>query len=125
MQVAAFGQLTVYAARGEMQFTVTRMEAEGDGLWRKALELTRARLEADGLLAPSASDRSRVIRAASPSSRAATAPRCATSSPWCSDACPAVELVVVPAAVQGDSAPESIYATRSTSVCAVGQAPTS
>ena len=52
MQIAAFGRLTVYAARGEMQFAVTRFEAEGDGLRRKALELTRARLEADGLLRP-------------------------------------------------------------------------
>jgi hypothetical protein len=48
MQVAAFGRLTVYAARGEMQYAVTRMEAEGDGLRRKALEITRARLEVDG-----------------------------------------------------------------------------
>lgn len=52
MQLAAFGQLSVYAARGEMQFIVRRMEAEGDGLWRKALEATVARLNADGLLAP-------------------------------------------------------------------------
>src|SRR6478672_6940017 len=52
MQVTVFGQLGVYAARGEMQFIVRRMEAEGDGLWLKALELTRVRLEADGLLAP-------------------------------------------------------------------------
>jgi exodeoxyribonuclease VII large subunit len=51
MQVAALGQLGVYAARGEMQFTVRRIEADGDGLWRKALERTRVRLEADGLLA--------------------------------------------------------------------------
>ncbi|HTG53703.1 MAG TPA: exodeoxyribonuclease VII large subunit, partial [Gemmatimonadaceae bacterium] len=52
MQVVAFGRLTVYAARGEMQFTVLRIEAEGDGLRRKALERTKARLEADGLLRP-------------------------------------------------------------------------
>src|SRR6185437_5966618 len=45
-------QRGIPAARGEMQFAVTRMEAEGDGLRRKALEITRARLEADGLLAP-------------------------------------------------------------------------
>jgi exodeoxyribonuclease VII large subunit len=50
MQVLAYGRLTVFAARGEMQFTVTRIEAEGDGLWRKRLEITRKRLEADGLL---------------------------------------------------------------------------
>ena len=52
MQLVAFGQLSVYAARGEMQFMVRRMEAEGDGLWRKALEATVARLTAEGLLAP-------------------------------------------------------------------------
>ena len=52
MQLAALGQLSVYAARGEMQFVVRRMEAEGDGLWRKALDATVARLAAEGLLAP-------------------------------------------------------------------------
>ena len=52
MQVVAFGRPTVYPARGELQFTVVRLDAEGDGLRRKALEKTRQRLEADGLLAP-------------------------------------------------------------------------
>lgn len=52
MEVVAFGQLTVYPARGEMHLTVTAMEATGDGLWRKALEQTRLALERDGLLAP-------------------------------------------------------------------------
>ena len=52
MQIAAFGRLTVYPTRGEMQFAITRLEAEGDGLRRKALEITRAKLEADGLLDP-------------------------------------------------------------------------
>ena len=51
MQVVALGRLTVYPTRGEMQFSITRIEAEGDGLRRKALEATRVRLEADGLLA--------------------------------------------------------------------------
>src|ERR1051325_173317 len=52
MQVAASGRLSVYVARGEMQFAITKLEAAGDGLRRKALELIRKRLEADGLLAP-------------------------------------------------------------------------
>jgi len=52
MQVSVLGQPTIYPARGEMQVTVTAMEAAGDGLWRKALEQARARLAADGLLAP-------------------------------------------------------------------------
>jgi len=50
MLISAFGSLSVYPQKGEMQFVVRRMEAEGDGLWRKALEKTRAKLEAEGLL---------------------------------------------------------------------------
>ena len=50
MQVVLFGQMTVYTARGDLQFKVTRIEAEGDGLWRKAMELTLATLRREGLL---------------------------------------------------------------------------
>ena len=52
MQVAVLGQLTVYPARGDLQFAAKAILAEGDGLWRKALEETTRRLEAEGLLAP-------------------------------------------------------------------------
>jgi exodeoxyribonuclease VII large subunit len=105
MQVAALGQLGVYASRGEMQFTIRRMEAAGDGLWRKALELTRRRLDADGLLAP---ERKRALP---------RSPRCIAFVTSASGAAlrdvvavlrrraPAVELVVVHASVQGDAAP--------------------
>ncbi len=108
MQVVAFGQLTVYAGRGEMQFSVTRMEAEGDGLWRKALELTRARLAADGLLDP---ERKRAIprfprRIAVVTSRDGAALH--DIHAVVHRRCPSVEIVLVPAAVQGDSAPESL-----------------
>lgn len=50
MQVILFGQMTVYAARGDLQLRVRRIEAEGDGLWRKAMELTLAKLRQEGLL---------------------------------------------------------------------------
>ena len=50
MQVILFGQMTVYAARGDLQLRVRRIEAEGDGLWRKAMEQTLAKLRAEGLL---------------------------------------------------------------------------
>jgi exodeoxyribonuclease VII large subunit len=108
MQVVALGQLTIYPARGEMQFSVTRIEAEGDGLWRKALELTRARLEADGLLDPS---RKRTIprhprRVAVITSRDGAALRDVFAV--VQRRCPSVEVVLVPASVQGDSAPESL-----------------
>jgi len=108
MQIAAFGQLTVYPARGEMQFTVTRMEAEGDGLYRKALELTRARLEADGLLDPRRKRRLPRYprRIAVITSRDGAALRDIYAV--VQRRCPAVQVVLVSAAVQGDSAPESL-----------------
>jgi exodeoxyribonuclease VII large subunit len=45
-----YGQMTVYATRGDLQLKVTRMHAEGDGLWRKALEVTLKKLRGEGLL---------------------------------------------------------------------------
>ncbi len=50
MQVVLYGQMTVYTARADLQLKVTRIEAEGDGLWRKAMELTLAKLRKEGLL---------------------------------------------------------------------------
>jgi exodeoxyribonuclease VII large subunit len=104
MQVLAYGRLTVYAARGEMQFTVTRLEAEGDGLWRKKLEITRKRLEADGLLA---ADRKRRLPPYPRTVAVITSPDGAALR----DIVAVLErrrakvrLVVVPAAVQGDGA---------------------
>jgi len=52
MQVVVLGQLTVYAARGDLQLKVSRIDAEGDGLWRKAMEITLATLRKEGLLEP-------------------------------------------------------------------------
>ena len=108
MQVAAFGRLTVYAARGEMQFSVTKMEAEGDGLRRKALEITRLRLEADGLLKPERKRPlprfPRVIAIVTSPDGAALHDIVAVTRRRAAN----VRLVVVPAAVQGDSAPEEL-----------------
>jgi len=110
MQVTALGQLGVYAARGEMQFIVRRMEAEGEGLWRKALEKSRQRLERDGLLAvarkrplPRFPRRIAIVTSASGAALrdiVAVMRRRA----------PGVELVVVHAAVQGESAPLELCA---------------
>ena len=53
MEVRAFGTVTLYEKRGDFQFAVRELEAgAGDGLWRLAFEKLRARLEAEGLLAP-------------------------------------------------------------------------
>jgi exodeoxyribonuclease VII large subunit len=110
MQVTALGQLGVYAARGEMQFTVRGMEAEGDGLYRKALDATRLRLAADGLLAP---ERKRALpryprRIAMVTSASGAALRDVIAV--LRRRAPGVELVVVHAAVQGESAPLELCA---------------
>jgi len=53
MKVRALGTLTLYEARGEYQFVVTKVEADGaEGLWRLAFERLRSLLDAEGLLDP-------------------------------------------------------------------------
>jgi exodeoxyribonuclease VII large subunit len=110
MQVVAFGRPSVYAARGELQFTVLRLDAEGDGLRRKALEKTRLRLEADGLLAPERKRRlprfPRVIAVITSPDGAALHDIVAVVRRRQA----AVRLVVVPAAVQGESARSELCA---------------
>ena len=110
MAVTVLGQLTVYPARGEMQFVVRRLEAEGDGLWRRALERTVALLRKEGLLAP---ERKRALP---------RYPRCVAVVTSRDGAAlhdvvavlrrrsPGVRIVLVPAAVQGEGAPRALAA---------------
>jgi exodeoxyribonuclease VII large subunit len=108
MQVAAFGRLTVYAARGEMQYTVTKLEAEGDGLRRKALEITRARLQADGLLAP---ERKRALPRFPRIIAVVTSPDGAALHDIVAvlrRRRASARVVVIPAAVQGENAPDEL-----------------
>ena len=109
MQVVARGQLTVYPARGEMQMVVNAMEAEGDGLQRKAVERTLRVLERDGLLATQRGPRPlpRLPRCVA----VVTSPDGAAIHDVVAVArrrAPNVRIVLVPAAVQGDGAPESL-----------------
>ena len=108
MQVSALGQLTIYPARGEMQLVVTRMAAEGDGLTRKAIELVLGRLKADGLLAP---ERKRPLPRFPRRIAVVTSPDGAAIRDIVAVAArrsPGVEIVVVPAAVQGVYAPDDL-----------------
>lgn len=108
MAVTGLGQLTVYPARGEMQFAIKRLEAEGDGLWRKALDRTVATLRSEGLLA---ADRKRPLP---------RYPRCVAVVTSVDGAAlhdvvavlrrraPAVRIVLVATAVQGEGAPRAL-----------------
>lgn len=108
MEVAVFGQLEVYAARTDVQLIVKRFEAAGDGLWKKAFDEVRRALQADGLLDPL---RKRPLP---------YFPRCVAVITSQDGAAlhdivavikgrnPAVEIVLIPASVQGEDAPASL-----------------
>jgi exodeoxyribonuclease VII large subunit len=108
MQVLAYGRLTVYPAKGEMQFAVSRIEAEGDGLWRKKLEISRKKLEADGLLDPA---RKRKLPLFPRTVAVVTSPDGAALKDIVAVITrrrAKIRLVVVPAKVQGEGAVKAI-----------------
>ncbi|HEX7938453.1 MAG TPA: exodeoxyribonuclease VII large subunit, partial [Gemmatimonadaceae bacterium] len=110
MLITAFGNLSVYPQKGAMQFVVRRMEAEGDGLWQKKLEQTRAKLEAEGLLAI---ERKRPLPRYPKVVAVVTSPDGAALHDIVAvmrRRAPAVTVVVVPAAVQGDTAVRDLVA---------------
>lgn len=110
MQVTALGQMTVWPVRGDLQFSVRALEVAGDGLWRKALEQTRLRLERDGLLDPA---RKRPLPAFPRRIAVITSPDGAAMHDIITvsrNRSADVELVIIPAKVQGEGAPESLVA---------------
>ena len=110
MQVLAFGRLTVYPSRGDMRFVVSKLSAEGDGLRRKALDIAIARLQAEGLLAP---ERKRPVARYPRRVAVVTSPDGAALRDIIAVVrrrCASVQLIVVPAKVQGDGAAEELVA---------------
>ncbi len=110
MQVVVYGQMTVYTARADLQLKVMRIEAQGDGLWRKAMELTLSKLRRDGLLEES---RKRPIprfpkRVAIVTSPDGAAVRDIVAVLRARNS--GVQVVVCPAKVQGDGAALEITA---------------
>ncbi len=110
MQVVALAEMTVYPARGSLQLKVCRMEAAGDGLWRKAMEQTIARLKADGLMEPA---RKRALPRYPRVIAIVTSTHGAAMKDIISVAQrrrPGIRIVVANCAVQGDNAPAEICA---------------
>lgn len=108
MQVVLYGQMTVYTARGDLQLKVTRMQADGDGLWRKAMEQTLAKLRGEGLLEES---RKRPIPRFPKCVAIVTSPDGAAIGDIVAvlrKRHSGVRLVICPAKVQGDGAPREI-----------------
>lgn len=108
MEVIAQARMEFFRGRGQLQLSIGRMEAAGDGLWRKAVEMTIAKLAQEGLMAP---ERKRELP---------RYPKCvgvvtSTSGAALRDIIavahrrrPGMELVIASAAVQGDTAPREI-----------------
>jgi exodeoxyribonuclease VII large subunit len=108
MQVSVFGQFDVFIGRTDLQFIVRNVEAGGDGLWRKAFDEVKGRLAADGLLDES---RRRSLPFLPRRVAVVTSPDGAALHDIISVARrrnPQVELIVVPAVVQGEEAPRSL-----------------
>ena len=108
MLVTAHGQMTVYTAGGDLQLRVMRLGAEGDGLWRKALEETLTRLRNDGLLDD---DRKRPLPRLPRVVAIVTSPDGAALQDIRAVAerrCASVQLVLVPAKVQGEGTAEDL-----------------
>ena len=108
MQVVALAQLTVYPARGDLQCTITSLDAIGDGLWRKAFDQAMERLRVDGLLEPS---RKRALPRLPRRVAVITSPDGAALRDIIAiirRRCPTVEIVLVPAKVQGEGAPADL-----------------
>jgi exodeoxyribonuclease VII large subunit len=108
MTIIALGKLTVYAGRGELQLRILRIEASGDGLWRKAFEKIHKKLEAEGLFAL---ERKRAL----PMLPGCIAVVTSTDGAALHDVvsvvrrrCPITQVVVAHASVQGEGAAASI-----------------
>jgi len=110
LEVVAYGDLSIYESRGDLQIIVRALEPRGEGALRLAFEQLRRRLEAEGLFA---SDRKRDVPAAparigivaSPTSAALRDVLQVTGR-----RCPGIPILVAPTRVQGAGAEHEIAA---------------
>lgn len=110
LSVRVFGDLAVYAPRGEYQVTIRRVEPEGVGPLELAFRQRFEKLQAEGLFDP---DRKRplprfprrIVVVTSPSGAAIRDFLQVTGRRW-----PAAEILIAPAKVQGQGAAEEVAA---------------
>ena len=116
MAVRAFGKVSLYEARGEFQFIVEELQPAGAGALQQAFEQLKRRLHDEGLFAaehkrplPPFPRRLGVIT--SPSGAAIRDVLHVLRRRW-----PLLEVIVYPAAVQGEAAPGELLAALHTAV---------
>jgi exodeoxyribonuclease VII large subunit len=108
MKVVAWGGMTAYPAGGSMQFRIRKIEAEGDGLWRKALKISYNKLKAEGLLDPA---RKRTLPVAPRSVAVVTSAQGAALHDVIAVVkrrCPGTDVVLSACKVQGDGSAQDI-----------------
>jgi exodeoxyribonuclease VII large subunit len=110
LRVIAWGRLSVYGARGEYQLILDTMEPAGLGSLMLAFEQLRNRLAAEGLFDPS---RKRIIPPLPRRIGIVTSPTGAAVQDMIRiirRRLPGTHVLISPASVQGDRAPEEIVA---------------
>ena len=106
--VLAYGQVSLYEARGDYQFIVEHIEAAGEGVLQRRYEALKKKLAAEGLFDE---DRKQPIPALPRRIGVITSPSGAAVRDVLSvlrRRFPAVPVVIYPAAVQGDAAPAEL-----------------
>ncbi len=110
MKVRVWGVPRVYPKYGRLSFVVERIELSGEGALRRAFELLKARLDAEGLFAP---ERKRLLPRFPERIGLITSPEAAAYSDFLKVLKArrgGMEILFVPVSVQGRDAPEHILA---------------
>lgn len=110
MHVIARGRVTVYDARGELQFSAEYLEPKGAGALQVAFEQLKARLEAEGLFDAA---RKKPIPALPRAIGVVTSPRAAVLRDILNilrRRHESANILIFPAQVQGESAPAEVTA---------------
>jgi exodeoxyribonuclease VII large subunit len=108
LSVRVFGDLAVYAPRGEYQITIRRVEPEGIGALELAFRQRFEKLQAEGLFDPARKRPlprfpRRIVVVSSPTGAAVRDFLQVTGRRW-----PAAEILIAPARVQGIGAAEEV-----------------
>ena len=110
-QVICHGRISIYAARGDLQYYVDQVEPDGVGALQKAFEEMRKRLESEGLFE---SGRKRQLPAMPARIAVITSPTGAVIQDILNVLTrryPLAEVILIPTAVQGEkAAPEIVRA---------------
>jgi exodeoxyribonuclease VII large subunit len=110
LDVLVYGDLSVYAPRGDLQLVARHVEPRGAGALRLAFEQLRRRLEAEGLFAPERKRRPPRVPACIGVVASLESAALRDVLQVLGRRCPALPVRIAPTRVQGAGAPEEIAA---------------